>query len=257
MKYDNNVKYYCMIRDLFHYMSIELVNKYSPDDKYMVEIYDKEVEKKILKRRMDYGDIENLIQDIAQSLFEKGKYHLKALITYDDENNIEEICFCVKFPEKINSNQKEFSTIIRNDSKIINNTKRKKILSQMKEMNEYQIENYNSAEELNYFSIKNKNDMKSFIKITKNLYIPNDTPEEITTYYHNYRLIKTRILQVKLVKYIIREINKSLQEIIGKKDIIQYTGIEIEELDKYMKKLKENLISMIDLSNKLMKVEKI
>ena len=44
-----------------------------------------------------------------------------------------------------------------------------------------------------------------------------DTPEEITTYYHNYRVIKTRIWQVKLALDIIKKLNKSIRRHIFEK----------------------------------------
>ena len=124
-------------------------------------------------------------------------------------------------------------------------------------MNEYQIRDYNSPSELTYFSDKHKQDQHKFLKLTKDIYMQADTPEEITTYYHNYRVIKTRMWQVKLALDIIEKLNKVLEGIFLEKDVIKYEGIALEELNEYLKALKKDEISMLNLSNKIMRVEKI
>ena len=73
MKYQNNVKYFCMIRDLFEYMSVEIVGKVGKWDTYMISIPNSNIREIFNKSGIDYCEFENLIQDIAKQLFEKGK----------------------------------------------------------------------------------------------------------------------------------------------------------------------------------------
>lgn len=257
MKFDNNVKYFCMMRDLFQFLSVELVNKFGNNNNYMIEIKNSKIKEIFNKARMDYYQIENLIQDIAQKLFEEGKYYLNIVITNNENGEVKDINFYTKTPETIAENQKKYRVKFKNSINILNFFKRKWLLCEFSKMNEYQIQNYMSSNELTYFSEKANADKCKFFKITKNMYMQGDTPEEITTYYHNYRVIKTRIWQVKYVKHILKQLNRILEEIFHEKDIIKYNGISMAELNKYMEKLKENEISMIELSTKIMKVEAI
>ena len=112
-----------------------------------------------------------------------------------------------------------------------------------------------SASEFTYFSDKHTKDQYKFIKLTKDIYIQADTPEEITTYYHNYRVIKTRIWQVKIALDIIEKLNEIFKKIFNEKNVIKYEGISIKNLEKYLEKLKEDKMSMLDISNKIMKLE--
>lgn len=257
MKIEHNAKYFCMIRDLFQYLSVELVNKYENDNKYMISIPNEKIRQIFYSTRMEYYEFENLIQDIAQKLFEEGKYDLNIVITRDNKGQVSKINLYTKMPENIDINQERYVIKIRNDMKILSHLKRKRLLHKLSGMNEYEIKNYNSGNELTYFSEKEKKDQYAILKIMKDMYIRNDTPEEVTTYYHNYRVIKTRIWQVKYVMNILNNLNSAFEKIFNEKNIIRYEGISIEELNKYLKKLKEDEISMADLSTKLMKVEKI
>ena len=103
--------------------------------------------------------------------------------------------------------------------------------------------------------MKHTKDQYKFIKLTKDIYIQADTPEEITTYYHNYRVIKTRIWQVKIALDIIEKLNEIFKKIFNEKNVIKYEGISIKNLEKYLEKLKEDKMSMLDISNKIMKLE--
>ena len=181
--------------------------------------------------------------------------------SYPEMDKVLLICklFNYNMDELMNENIKEVeeNKQSKNNINILNPLKRKTLLYEISKMNEYQIRDYNSASELTYFSDKHKQDQYKFFKLTKNIYMQADTPEEITTYYHNYRVIKTRIWQVKLALDIIKKLNKVLEGIFWEKDIIKYEGIALEELNEYLKELKKDEISMLDLSNKIMKVEKI
>lgn len=257
MKYQNNIKYFCMMRDLFEYMSVEIVGKFEKWDTYMISIQNSNIREIFNKSGMDYDEFENLIQDIAQQLFEKGKYYLNIVLTRDSKGNLTDIVLYKEMPESIEENQEKYKFKIKNNINILNPLKRKTLLYEILKMNEYQIRDYNSASELTYFSDKHKQDQHKFLKLTKDIYMQADTPEEITTYYHNYRVIKTRIWQVKLALDIIEKLNKVLEGIFFEKDIIKYEGIALEELNEYLKALKKDEISMLNLSNKIMKVEKI
>lgn len=256
MKFENNIKYFCMIRDLFQHMSLELVNKIGNRDNYMILIPNSRIRDIFSKSRMNYYEFEKLIQNIAQSLFEEGRYYLYIVVTKNKEE-VTNINFYTKMPEVILNNQEKYSIKFKNDIKTMNFFKRKKLLHKLSKMNEFEIQDYKSKDELVYFTEKEKKDKFDFLKITKNIYIPGDTPEEVTTYYHNYRVIKTRIWQVKFVQYILRQLNKTLEKIFYEKDIVKYNGVRIEELDKYLEKLKENKVSMLELSNNITKLENI
>lgn len=255
MKYQNNVKYFCMIRDLFEYMSVEIVGKVEKWNKYMISIPNSNIREIFNKSGMDYYKFENLIQDIAQQLFEKGKYYLNIVLTRDSKGILTDIGLYKEMPKSIEENQEKYKFKIKNKLNILNPVKRKTLLYEISKMNEYQIRDYNSASELTYFSDKHKQDQYKFLKLTKDIYIQADTPEEITTYYHNYRIIKTRICQVKLVLDIIEQLNEIFKRIFNEKNVIKYEGISIEKLEKYLEKLKEDKMSMLDISNKMMKVE--
>ena len=49
MKFDHNIKYFCMIRDLFENMSVELVNKFDSYDNYMISISNPEIREILVK----------------------------------------------------------------------------------------------------------------------------------------------------------------------------------------------------------------
>lgn len=257
MKFEHNVKYFCMIRDLFQYLSVELVNKHENDNKYMISIPNEKIRQIFYSARMNYYEFENLIQDIAQKLFEEGKYYLNVVISRNKDGQVSKINLYTKMPETIDINQEKYVVKIKNNIRILNYLKRKRLLHKLSGMNEYEIKNYSSGNELTYFSEKEKEDKRIILKIMKDMYIQNDTPEEVTTYYHNYRVIKTRIWQVKYVMHILNKLNSAFEKIFNEKEIIKYEGISVEMLNKYLEKLKEDEISMADLSTKLMKVEKI
>ena len=257
MKFNHNVKYFCMIRDLFKCMSVELVNKFENYDKYMISIPNKKIREIFCVDGMDYYEFENLIQNIAEKLFEEGKYYLNIVTTKNIDGEIFGIKLYTKMPEKITENQEKFIVKIKNNIKILNGLKRRILLYKLSNMNEYEIIDYNSSDELTYFSEKEKKDKYKFLKLTKDIYIQVDTPDEVTTYYHNYRIIKTRIWQVEFIQDILKQLNRVFEKIFGEKDIIKYNGVSIETLNEYLKKLQENEISMSELSIKMMKVEKI
>ena len=255
MKYQNNVKYFCMIRDLIEHMSVEIVGKFNKWDRYMISIPNSNIRKIFNKSGMDYYEFENLIQDIAQQLFEKGKYYLNIVLTRDSRGILTDIGLYKEMPERIEENQEKYKFKIKNNINILNPVKRKTLLYKISKMNEYQIRDYNSASEFTYFSDKHTKDQYKFIKLTKDIYIQADTPEEITTYYHNYRVIKTRIWQVKIALDIIEKLNEIFKKIFNEKNVIKYEGISIKNLEKYLEKLKEDKMSMLDISNKIMKLE--
>lgn len=257
MRFEHNVKYYCMIRDLFQCMSVELVNKFGNYDKYMISIPNEKIREIFCTAGMNYYEFEKLIQNIAQKLFEEGRYYLNIIVTRDKSGQVTKINFYTKMPETIAEDQEKYVVKLKNDIKLLNCLKRRRLIHKFLNMNEYEIQNYNSRDELTYFLEKEQKDKYKFFKITKDMYIQGDTPEEITTYYHNYRVIKTRIWQVKFVQHILNRLNTSFEKIFNEKDIIKYNGISIEELNKYMEKLQENEISMSELSIKMMKIEKI
>ena len=257
MKFNNNVKYFCMIRELFEYMSMGLVAKDGRFDNYIISISNQKIKEIFNKANIDYSEFEDLIQDIAQKLFEEGKYYLNIITTKNSKKEITDIDLYRKMPEEIGENQEKIIVKIRNNIKILNELKRRILLYKLLNMNEYKIKDYNSSDELTYFSEKEKIDKYKLFKITKNMYIQTDTPEEITTYYHNYRIIKMRMWQVRFVKNIIKQLNLSFEKIFNEKDIIKYEGITVEELNKYLVKLNENKISMSELTTKIFKVESI
>lgn len=257
MKFDHNVKYFCMIRELFQYLSVELVNKYENDNKYMISIPNEKIRQIFCTTGIEYYEFEKLIQDIAQKLFEEGKYYLNVAIARDLEGQVSRINLYTKMPENIDINQEKHVIKIKNNIKILSTLKRKRLLHKLSGMNEYEIKNYNSGNELTYFSEKEKKDQYIILKIMKDMYIRNYTPEEVTTYYHNYRIIKTRIWQVKYVMNIVNKLNSAFEKIFHEKEIIKYEGISIEELSKYLTKLKEDEVSMLDISTQLMKLKEI
>jgi len=54
---------------------------------------------------------------------------------------------------------------------------------------------------------------------------------------------------------IIEKLNEIFKKIFNEKNVIKYEGISIKNLEKYLEKLKEDKMSMLDISNKIMKLE--
>lgn len=158
-------------------------------------------------------------------------------MTIGDEDNIRE-------------NMKVYSKIILNNN-IIKRTVKKKILKNLKNNFSYKNKTYTNDEML-YFNDKYERDKIKSIELTKDIYIPLDTPDEITFFYHNYRLIKMKKIQVKYAKYVISEINDLLEEIYKEKNILRYNGIELEFLDDIENKLFNHEESMMDINNQIM-----
>ena len=123
MKYQNNVKYFCMIRDLFEHMSVEIVGKFNKWDRYMISIPNSNIRKIFNKSGMDYYEFENLIQDIAQQLFEKGKYYLNIVLTRDSRGILTDIGLYKEMPERIEENQEKHKFKIKNNINILNPVK--------------------------------------------------------------------------------------------------------------------------------------
>ena len=146
---------------------------------------------------------------------------------------------------------KVYSKIILDNNKIIKGTVKKKIVKRLKNNFSYKNETYTNDEML-YFNDKYERDKIKSIELTKDIYIPLDTPDEITFFYHNYRLIKMKKIQVEYAKYVISEINDLLEEIYKEKRILKYNGIELGFLDDIENKLFAHEGSMMDINNQIM-----
>lgn len=251
----NNIKYYCMMRDLFDDLPVCLVNNYRRENNYLFKIENKKIRKDILNtEKENYSELDFKISQIAKKLFEKGRYKFNIVVEYDDKQNIINTLIDVKGKREIEQNNKIYYKIIRNNKRIIKNNQRKKLLKKILNMNEYKMNTY-SKYEINYSMEKYKSDTKEFIKQTKGIYIQNDNMDEITNYYHNYRTIETRLFQLRYIMNVLDNINDVLRKIYNVDEIIKYNGIKIEKLYEYRKQLEDHTISMVKLSNKIMKLE--
>ena len=117
-----------MIRDLFENMSVELVNKFDSYDNYMISISNPRIREIFSKAGINYNVFENLIQSIAQKLFEEGVYYLNVVIDKNQKGEIENIKFCTKSSANSEENVKIHKFKIRNDFKIWNCLRRKRLL---------------------------------------------------------------------------------------------------------------------------------
>ena len=104
-----------------------------------------------------------------------------------------------------------YSKIILDNRKIIKKATKKKIIKKLKNYFLYKNETYTSDKIL-YFNEKYAQDKLKSIALTKDIYIPLDTPDEITFFYHNYRIIKMKKFQVQYSKYVINELNNLFEK---------------------------------------------
>ena len=108
-------------------------------------------------------------------------------------------------------NMNVYSKIILDNRKIIKKATKKKIIKKLKNYFLYKNETYTSDKIL-YFNEKYAQDKLKSIALTKDIYIPLDTPDEITFFYHNYRIIKMKKFQVQYSKYVINELNNLFEK---------------------------------------------
>ena len=245
----NDLYYSLLVRGVFDSLSYNLVKNYGRNDNYLVKIDNKKIENEILADRYDYDVIDEKICEIVRKLFEEDECKIN-IIVYSDGDGRSNLYITIG-EDNNRENMKVYSKIILDNNKIIKGTVKKKILKKLKNNFSYKNETYTNDEML-YFNDKYKRDKIKSIELTKDIYIPLDTPDEITFFYHNYRLIKMKRIQVEYAKYVISEINDLLEEIYKEKSILKYNGIELGFLDDIENKLFAHEESMMDINNQIM-----
>lgn len=245
----DNSFYFMFARDFFEGLSYNLVKNYGREDNYLVKVEDQKVKSEVFADVYDMDIIDQKVEEIIRKIFEEDECKVNIIVDNEDEKTNRVYISIGEVEDE--QNTKVYSKIILNDKKILNGINKKKIIKELKDSNLYKCETY-SNEELLYQSEKYKKDKMKCIELTKDLYIPLDTPEEITVFYHNYRIIKMKKIQVKYAKYVIDKINNLLEEIYDKQNIIKYNGIELEYLDKLEEELFNHKISMMDINKKIM-----
>ena len=244
----NDLYYSLLVRGVFDSLPYNLVTNYGRNDNYLVRIDNKKIENEMLAEHYDYDVIDEKICEIVRKLFEEDKCKINIIVYSDDD---EKSNLYITIGEDNNrENMKVYSKII-SDNKIIKGTVKKKILKKLKNNFSYKNETYTN-EELLYFNEKYERHKIKSIELTKDIFIPLDTPDEITFFYHNYRLIKMKKIQVEYAKYVISEINDLLEEIYNEKSILKYNGIELGFLEDIENKLFAHEESMMDINNKIM-----
>lgn len=245
----NDLYYSLFVRGVFDSLPYNLVRNYGRDDNYLVKIDNKKIENEIWSDHYDYDLIDKKVCEIGRKLFEEDECKI-SIIVYSDDVERKKIYMTIGDEDNIRENMKVYSKIILNNN-IIKRTVKKKILKKLKNNFSYKNKTYTNDEML-YFNDKYERDKIKSIELTKDMYIPLDTPDEITFFYHNYRLIKMKKIQVKYAKYVISEINDLLEEIYKEKNILRYNGIELEFLDDIENKLFNHEESMMDINNQIM-----
>ena len=187
----------------------------------------------VLKNKIDYHNIDNIITHIAHSLLINGKKN----IYFYDKNNKLIISLNYHKEEKLLGKSN-----IKMPNKIMNCFKRKRILSQLKKMNYPSSESYNDndypRDSLFIMNlIKTKSD-----KLTKE-YLSTNNVEKCTDQYILFREIRKRKYQKKLVNHIVDELNKNfhqLLDITDSDDNIIFISQSLEELNLIEKELMNN-----------------
>ena len=252
-----NISYLCFEREMFSNLTFSLVSHMLNYNNYMISIPNKKIRDLFITSEINYNLLEHLIVNIAQELFEKGKYTMYIDTIKDEKDNIKKIEFLSEKKKEIEDKETIYKVKLKNDFRVLSWIKRKKLLYMFSKMNALKIKGCDSTEELIYNILKDEQKKYSLLKYTKDIYFPMNDSDNLTTYYQNYRIIKMKSWQVKYVESILEQLNTYLEKIFKEKDIIKYNGISLKELKKYSDKLKENEISMSEIYNKLMKVDKI
>lgn len=241
--------YFLFTREFFEALSYNLVKNYGKEDHYLVKVEDKKVKSEIFADIYHRNIIDQKVEEIIRKLFEEDECKVNIIFCNEDEKT-NRIYISIGEVED-EQNTKVYSKIFLDDKNILNEINKKKIIKELKDSNLYKCETY-SNEELLYQNEKYKKDKMKYIELTKDLYIPLDTPEEITVFYHNYRILKMKRIQVKYAKYVIDKINNLFEEIYNKQNIIKYNGIELEYLDKLEEELFNHKMSMMEINKKIM-----
>lgn len=245
----DNSLYFLFTREFFETLSYNLVKNYGKKNHYLVKVEDQKVKSEIFADIYHRNIIDQKVEKIIRKLFEEDECKVNIIVCHEDEK-INRLYISIGEVEN-KRNAKVYSKIFLDDKNILNGINKKKIIKELKDSNLYKCETY-SNEELLYQNEKYKKDKMKYIELTKDLYIPLDTPEEITVFYHNYRIIKMKKIQVKYAKYVIDKINNLLEEIYGKQNIIKYNGIGLEYLDKLEEELFNHKMSMMEINKKIM-----
>lgn len=249
MRMQNDLYYNFFVTGVFDSIPYNLVKNYGRDNNYLVRIDNEKIEHDILADYYDYDVIDEKICEIVRKLFEENECKIN-LIVYSDGDERSNL-FITIGEDNDRENMKVYSKLILDNKKIIEEAAKKKIIKTFKKDFLYKIETYTNDEIL-YFNEKYAKDNIKNIELTKDVYIPLDTPDEITFFYHNYRLIKMKKIQVKYAKYVISEINDLLEKVYKEKSILKYNGVELEFLDNLEKKLFIHEMSMMDINNQIM-----
>ena len=241
--------YNLFVRGVFDSIPYNLVKNYGRDNNYLVRIDNEKIEHEILADYYDYDVIDEKICEIVRKLFEEDECKINAV--FNSNGNEQNNLYITIGEENNHENMKVYSKLILDNKKIIKEATKKKIIKKLKKDFLYQNETYTNDEIL-YFNEKYARDKIKIIELTKDVYIPLDTPDEITFFYHNYRLIKMKKIQVEYAKYVISEINELLEKVYKEKSILKYNGVELEFLDNLEKKLFIHEMSMMDINNQIM-----
>lgn len=245
----NNLYYDLLVRGVFESLPYNLVKNYGRDGNYLVKIENEKIENDILGVQYDYDVIDVRICEIIRKIFEEDtcKINIIEPLDVNEQNNIYITIGDVRNCQNMNV----YSKIILDNRKIIKKATKKKIIKKLKNYFLYKNETYTSDKIL-YFNEKYAQDKLKSIALTKDIYIPLDTPDEITFFYHNYRIIKMKKFQVQYSKYVINELNNLFEKVYNEKNILKYNGIELDFLNDIEKKLFAHKMSMMDINSLVM-----
>lgn len=244
MRLTNNTHYCVFVREFFDYLPYFLVKDYAKGNNCLVEIGNESI-----KNKISVHEIDRKVSKIIKEIFENGKCRVNIFVSHNrDKDDI-----FLGIGDKSNNigsekNITTYTALIFNNNKIIKNRFRKKTMSRIKNSFLQRFKLTSDNDEILYDLETYENDKIEHIKITKDIYISLDQPEQITSFYYNYRTIRMKRLQIKYVKYVIDQINVLFEKIYNQRDILKYNGIELEFLEDIERRIFAHKESMTDIN---------
>ena len=170
----NNLYYDLLVRGVFESLPYNLVKNYGRGGNYLVKIENEKIENDILGDQYDYDVIDERICEIIRKIFEEDtcKINIIEPLDVNEQNNIYITIGDVRNCQNMNV----YSKIILDNRKIIKKATKKKIIKKLKNSFLYKNETYTS-EKILYFNEKYAQDKLKSIALTKDIYIPLDTPD--------------------------------------------------------------------------------
>lgn len=196
---ENSLEYTLFIRNFVENILLSL----NFDYKNYIEFDKKE---SLLKKKIDYHNIDTTISHIAYNLLIKGK---QKIYFYDKDSKII-ISMNYHKEEKVIGKMN-----LKFPRKIMSCFRRRKILYKLKKMNYLSSDNYKDNNYTSYSLFIMELIKKNSVKLTKDYSSVNSNSEKCTDQYILFREIRKRKYQKMLVNYIFDELNKAFHKFLN------------------------------------------